>query len=238
MSIALPPGMHAGEMSPELDLEGDRVVYEGSPARRPRPVGALPPGAARAPVAGPHAVPVGADLRVVRIRRAGPGRERAPALGRGPVRTVPVRQMRAVARRRLTRSATAPTTTRATRSTRPIETLEPVNAVPPCVPPGSGGGGAYRRMPVRQAPARTERPSELRTRSASCDVPSCQTREVPRSGAKCRGKEGPRATSGGPTPDGRASRRGPMRRRSGRASTPERRSCENRATASHPSALA
>jgi hypothetical protein len=24
--------MHAGEMSPELDLEGDRVVYEGSPA--------------------------------------------------------------------------------------------------------------------------------------------------------------------------------------------------------------
>jgi hypothetical protein len=32
VSVALPPGMHAGEMSPELDLEGDRVVYEGSPA--------------------------------------------------------------------------------------------------------------------------------------------------------------------------------------------------------------
>jgi hypothetical protein len=32
VGIALPPGMHAAEMSPELDLEGDQVVYEGSPS--------------------------------------------------------------------------------------------------------------------------------------------------------------------------------------------------------------
>jgi hypothetical protein len=31
VSVALPPGMHATEMSPELDLDGTSVVYEGSP---------------------------------------------------------------------------------------------------------------------------------------------------------------------------------------------------------------
>jgi hypothetical protein len=31
VTIALPAGMHAAEMSPELDLEGDRLVYEGAP---------------------------------------------------------------------------------------------------------------------------------------------------------------------------------------------------------------
>ena len=138
VEIALPSGMHATEMSPELRLEGDLAVYRGSPTAdldlwvRFRP--ALP-------------LRIWRDVtrflgRVSAGRSPGPRDADEPRREPGLVHHDPNDQRCAAARRRLTRSAAAPTTTSATRSTMPIETSEPVNAVPPWVPPGSGGGGA------------------------------------------------------------------------------------------------